>query len=60
MGSTAGEGQYVDQMAGVGYQEPRQRKDFPETWIWLDANMRYVCHHLIFTGIAPNCIKNTF
>ncbi|KAG1926840.1 alpha-2-macroglobulin-like protein [Pimephales promelas] len=34
-----GEGQYVDQMAGVGYQEPRQRKDFPETWIWLDANM---------------------
>ncbi|KAI2652286.1 CD109 antigen [Labeo rohita] len=21
-----------------GFQEPRQRKDFPETWIWLDAN----------------------
>ncbi|XP_050993859.1 CD109 antigen [Labeo rohita] len=22
-----------------GFQEPRQRKDFPETWIWLDANV---------------------
>lgn len=43
MGSTAGEGLYLNQMADVGF-----RKDFPETWIWLDANMRYgekyVCH----------------
>lgn len=37
MCSTAGEGLYMNQMAGA---EPRERKDFPETWIWLDANMR--------------------
>lgn len=41
MCSTAGEGLYLNQVAGGGFQEPRERKDFPETWIWLDANMRY-------------------
>lgn len=41
MGFTAGEGLYLNHMTDVGFQEPRQRKDFPETWIWLDANMRY-------------------
>ncbi|XP_048063984.1 CD109 antigen isoform X2 [Megalobrama amblycephala] len=30
------EGLYLNQMADA---EPRERKDFPETWIWLDANM---------------------
>ncbi|XP_077076927.1 CD109 antigen isoform X3 [Siphateles boraxobius] len=33
------EGLYLNQMPDGGFQEPRQRKDFPETWIWLDANM---------------------
>ncbi|XP_067274850.1 CD109 antigen isoform X2 [Pseudorasbora parva] len=29
----------LNQMDVGGFQEPRERKDFPETWIWLDANM---------------------
>ncbi|KAK7133996.1 hypothetical protein R3I94_015754 [Phoxinus phoxinus] len=34
-----GEGLYLHQMTDVGFQEPIERKEFPETWIWLDANM---------------------
>ncbi|KAK2883840.1 hypothetical protein Q8A67_017477 [Cirrhinus molitorella] len=30
----------LNQMDSEGFQEPRKRKDFPETWIWLDAYMR--------------------
>ncbi|RXN32239.1 CD109 antigen-like protein [Labeo rohita] len=30
---------FLNQMDSGGFQEPRQRKDFPETWIWLDANV---------------------
>ncbi|XP_016415433.1 CD109 antigen-like [Sinocyclocheilus rhinocerous] len=31
----------MNQQDSGGFQEPRKRTDFPETWIWLDANMRY-------------------
>ncbi|XP_026114951.1 CD109 antigen-like [Carassius auratus] len=30
---------YLNQLNSEALQEPRKRKDFPETWIWLDANV---------------------
>uniref|UniRef100_A0A8C1EJF4 CD109 molecule n=1 Tax=Cyprinus carpio carpio TaxID=630221 RepID=A0A8C1EJF4_CYPCA len=30
---------YRNQLDSEAFQEPRKRKDFPETWIWLDANV---------------------
>ncbi|KAF4099898.1 CD109 antigen [Onychostoma macrolepis] len=30
---------FMDQQDSGGFQEPRKRTDFPETWIWLDANV---------------------
>ncbi|XP_009293270.1 CD109 antigen isoform X2 [Danio rerio] len=33
------EGLFMTAMPDSSIQEPRQRKDFPETWIWLDANV---------------------
>ncbi|XP_016362343.1 CD109 antigen-like [Sinocyclocheilus anshuiensis] len=29
----------MNQQDSGGFQEPRKRTDFPETWIWLDANV---------------------
>ncbi|XP_043074809.1 CD109 antigen isoform X2 [Puntigrus tetrazona] len=29
----------MNQQDSSGFQEPRKRTDFPETWIWLDANV---------------------
>uniref|UniRef100_A0A673I028 CD109 molecule n=1 Tax=Sinocyclocheilus rhinocerous TaxID=307959 RepID=A0A673I028_9TELE len=37
--STAGAELYLNQLGSEAFQEPRKRKDFPETWIWLDANV---------------------
>ncbi|XP_016098299.1 CD109 antigen-like [Sinocyclocheilus grahami] len=37
--STAGAELYLNQLDSEAFQEPRKRKDFPETWIWLDANV---------------------
>ncbi|TRY84508.1 hypothetical protein DNTS_035848 [Danionella cerebrum] len=34
-----GEGHSTTETNGGGFQEPRERKEFPETWIWLDANV---------------------
>ncbi|XP_051954493.1 CD109 antigen [Xyrauchen texanus] len=34
-----GEGLFLTQQENGGFPNPRERKHFPETWIWMDANM---------------------
>ncbi|KTG44115.1 hypothetical protein cypCar_00028359, partial [Cyprinus carpio] len=36
---TSGPEHFMNQQDSGAFQEPRKRTDFPETWIWLDANV---------------------